>query len=90
MEENGEMEFPAFPYKPYSIQIDFMKALYQSLEKGGIAMLESPTGNLNFILMYFLSWVYLYFGNWFVVASMCPFTRAIDVLQHEYMCSFIS
>ncbi|CAI9114124.1 OLC1v1014776C2 [Oldenlandia corymbosa var. corymbosa] len=41
---NGEMEFPAFPYRPYSIQLDFMKALYQSLEKGGIAMLESPTG----------------------------------------------
>ncbi|CDO98038.1 unnamed protein product [Coffea canephora] len=44
MEEDGEMQFPAFPHKPYSIQIDFMKALYQSLQKGGIAMLESPTG----------------------------------------------
>lgn len=37
-------EFPAFPYKPYSIQIDFMNALYQFLEKGGVSMLESPTG----------------------------------------------
>ncbi|KAG9141107.1 hypothetical protein Leryth_001607 [Lithospermum erythrorhizon] len=36
--------FPAFPYHPYSIQIDFMNSLYQSLEKGGIAMLQSPTG----------------------------------------------
>ncbi|KAL3528760.1 hypothetical protein ACH5RR_008082 [Cinchona calisaya] len=48
MEENEENQqqklFPAFPYKPYSIQIDFMKALYQSLQKGGISMLESPTG----------------------------------------------
>ncbi|XP_010521523.1 PREDICTED: ATP-dependent DNA helicase DDX11 [Tarenaya hassleriana] len=39
-----EQEFPAFPYEPYPIQIDFMKALYQSLEKGGVSMLESPTG----------------------------------------------
>ncbi|CAL9241416.1 unnamed protein product [Arabidopsis halleri] len=37
-------EFPAFPYKPYSIQIDFMNALYQFLDKGGVSMLESPTG----------------------------------------------
>ncbi|XP_022954242.1 ATP-dependent DNA helicase DDX11 isoform X1 [Cucurbita moschata] len=37
-------EFPAFPYKPYSIQFDFMKALYKFLNKGGISMLESPTG----------------------------------------------
>ncbi|XP_031744973.1 ATP-dependent DNA helicase DDX11 isoform X2 [Cucumis sativus] len=39
-----EPEFPAFPYKPYSIQFDFMKALYEYLNKGGISMLESPTG----------------------------------------------
>ncbi|XP_073146614.1 uncharacterized protein [Henckelia pumila] len=39
-----EMEFPAFPYEPYSIQLDFMKFLYQSLDRGGISMLESPTG----------------------------------------------
>ncbi|CAK9174607.1 unnamed protein product [Ilex paraguariensis] len=44
MEEQSEFKFPAFPYKPYSIQIDFMNALYDSLNKGGIAMLESPTG----------------------------------------------
>ncbi|CAI9281220.1 unnamed protein product [Lactuca saligna] len=49
VEANGEMEetvqkFGAFPFKPYSIQIDFMNALYDSLDKGGIAMLESPTG----------------------------------------------
>ncbi|PIN05902.1 Helicase of the DEAD superfamily [Handroanthus impetiginosus] len=40
----GEMEFPAFPYNPYSIQLDFMRFLYQSLDRGGISMLESPTG----------------------------------------------
>ncbi|KAK4428096.1 ATP-dependent DNA helicase DDX11 [Sesamum alatum] len=44
MEENRELEFPAFPYEPYSIQLDFMKFLYRSLDRGGISMLESPTG----------------------------------------------
>ncbi|KAL8043182.1 hypothetical protein ABFX02_09G102100 [Erythranthe guttata] len=44
MEKNGEKEFPAFPYKPYSIQLDFMKFLYESLDRGGISLLESPTG----------------------------------------------
>lgn len=39
-----EPKFPAFPYEPYSIQIDFMKALYRSLNEGGVSMLESPTG----------------------------------------------
>ncbi|CBI36138.3 unnamed protein product, partial [Vitis vinifera] len=44
MEESEPPKFPAFPYEPYSIQIDFMKALYRSLNKGGVSMLESPTG----------------------------------------------
>ncbi|KAL8098973.1 hypothetical protein AgCh_031615 [Apium graveolens] len=40
-----EQKFPGFPYEnPYSIQIDFMKALYSFLDLGGISMLESPTG----------------------------------------------
>ncbi|XP_042475698.1 ATP-dependent DNA helicase DDX11 isoform X2 [Macadamia integrifolia] len=39
-----EAKFSAFPFKPYGIQLDFMKALYSSLDKGGVAMLESPTG----------------------------------------------
>ncbi|ESQ26999.1 hypothetical protein EUTSA_v10019547mg [Eutrema salsugineum] len=39
-----KQEFSAFPYKPYSIQVDFMNALYQFLDKGGVSMLESPTG----------------------------------------------
>ncbi|PON34974.1 DNA helicase (DNA repair), Rad3 type [Parasponia andersonii] len=37
-------KFQGFPYKPYSIQIDFMNALYQSLNNGGVSILESPTG----------------------------------------------
>ncbi|KAM7255626.1 hypothetical protein ACFE04_008524 [Oxalis oulophora] len=39
-----EAKFGAFPYKPYSIQIDFMNALYDYLDKGGVSILESPTG----------------------------------------------
>ncbi|CAG7895106.1 unnamed protein product [Brassica rapa] len=39
-----KQEFPGFPYEPYSIQIDFMNALYRFLDKGGVSMLESPTG----------------------------------------------
>ncbi|KAF8400786.1 hypothetical protein HHK36_014088 [Tetracentron sinense] len=42
--EGDKPKFSAFPFEPYSIQIDFMNALYRSLNKGGIAMLESPTG----------------------------------------------
>ncbi|XP_073110578.1 uncharacterized protein [Elaeis guineensis] len=42
--ERARREFPAFPFDPYPIQTDFMAFLYDSLEKGGIAMLESPTG----------------------------------------------
>ncbi|GER48349.1 ATP-dependent RNA helicase chl1 [Striga asiatica] len=49
MENSTEIEFPAFPYEPYSIQLDFMKFLYKSLDKGGISMLESPTGCFSVI-----------------------------------------
>ena len=38
------MEFRGFPYEPYSIQVDFMKALYNSLNQAGVSILESPTG----------------------------------------------
>ncbi|XP_010254122.1 PREDICTED: ATP-dependent DNA helicase DDX11 [Nelumbo nucifera] len=39
-----ETKFPGFPFEPYSIQVDFMNALYRFLDKGGVSMLESPTG----------------------------------------------
>ncbi|OVA20353.1 Helicase-like [Macleaya cordata] len=39
-----EPKFLGFPFEPYTIQIDFMKALYTFLNQGGVAMLESPTG----------------------------------------------
>ncbi|KAJ1962956.1 ATP-dependent DNA helicase chl1, partial [Dispira parvispora] len=33
-----------FPYQPYDIQEQFMKNLYETLEKGRIGIFESPTG----------------------------------------------
>ena len=32
------------PYQPYSIQVDFMNTLYDTIEAGGIGIFESPTG----------------------------------------------
>ncbi|KAG8643522.1 hypothetical protein MANES_11G044500v8 [Manihot esculenta] len=58
--EENEPKFPGFPYKPYLIQMDFMKALYRSLDKGGVSMLESPTGTGKTlsIICSSLQWVY--------------------------------
>lgn len=42
--EDGELQFPAFPFKPYDIQLQFMRAVYRALQKGGVAIVESPTG----------------------------------------------
>lgn len=36
-------EFP-FPFPPYSIQNEFMKALYKCLENANLGIFESPTG----------------------------------------------
>ncbi|XP_072810785.1 ATP-dependent DNA helicase DDX11 isoform X3 [Vicugna pacos] len=42
-QEAGGVHFP-FPFTPYSIQKDFMAALYQVLEAGKVGIFESPTG----------------------------------------------
>nr|XP_026690790.1 ATP-dependent DNA helicase DDX11 isoform X2 [Ciona intestinalis] len=34
----------AFPFEPYSIQVDFMKSLYHAIEDKKIGIFESPTG----------------------------------------------
>ncbi|KAJ4888446.1 RAD3-like DNA-binding helicase protein [Raphanus sativus] len=44
VKDEKKQEFAAFPYTPYSIQTDFMNALFRFLDKGGVSMLESPTG----------------------------------------------
>jgi Rad3-related DNA helicase len=36
--------FPAFPYRPYEIQQEFMEELYKCIETGCIGLFESPTG----------------------------------------------
>ncbi|XP_034734747.1 ATP-dependent DNA helicase DDX11 [Etheostoma cragini] len=41
--ENGRVQFP-FPYQPYNIQEQFMKALYSALDQGKVGIFESPTG----------------------------------------------
>uniref|UniRef100_A0A7N8YQD7 ATP-dependent DNA helicase DDX11 n=1 Tax=Mastacembelus armatus TaxID=205130 RepID=A0A7N8YQD7_9TELE len=40
---NGRTHFP-FPYQPYSIQEQFMQALYGALDQGKVGIFESPTG----------------------------------------------
>ncbi|KAF3793334.1 putative ATP-dependent RNA helicase DDX11-like protein 8 [Nymphaea thermarum] len=52
---NG-IQFPAFPFTPYSIQTEFMRALYDAIEKGGVAMLER-TGKTLSIICSALQWV---------------------------------
>jgi len=42
-----KIEFPAFPFTPYPIQLQFMTAVYRALQKGGVAIVESPTGLLS-------------------------------------------
>ncbi len=43
-------EFP-FPYaQPYEIQLNFMKALYKTLELKKIGIFESPTGTVSLCL----------------------------------------
>lgn len=59
-------EFP-FPFKPYSIQLDFMKHLYKTLEEGKLGIFESPTGTveysylwINFVDLFPVTPVYVY------------------------------
>ena len=33
-----------FPFRPYSLQLDFMQQLYRCLDEGGVGVFESPTG----------------------------------------------
>jgi len=37
--------FP-FPFRPYDIQLDLMRKLYEALELGKIGIFESPTGTV--------------------------------------------
>ena len=41
--------FPSFPFPPYPIQLGFMQALYACMEHGGVGLLESPTGEHEYL-----------------------------------------
>lgn len=45
--ENDRTHFP-FPYEPYDIQEQFMRALYRALDQGKVGIFESPTGTVCF------------------------------------------
>ena len=36
--------FSGFPFEPYDVQKELMGAVYGVLEKGGVGVVESPTG----------------------------------------------
>ncbi|KAG6545059.1 hypothetical protein Mapa_013754 [Marchantia paleacea] len=42
--EESAVPFPAFPFEPYPIQLQFMNAVYSGIQKGGVTIVESPTG----------------------------------------------
>ena len=37
----------AFPFTPYAIQIAFMRHVYTAIERGQVAVMESPTGTVR-------------------------------------------
>ncbi len=44
-------DFPAFPFKPYDIQLELMRHVYSCIENGNIAITESPTGTVGLSLV---------------------------------------
>ena len=49
MEQSNHKAFH-HPYKPYDIQIDLMKAIYECIENGNIGIFESPTGTVSSLM----------------------------------------
>ncbi|KAG7279217.1 hypothetical protein CRUP_013609 [Coryphaenoides rupestris] len=48
MDVNEIPQFP-FPYQPYPIQEQFMRALYVALEDSKVGIFESPTGTVGYV-----------------------------------------
>jgi chromosome transmission fidelity protein 1 len=42
--QSRTLDFDAFPYDPYDIQVGFMQKLYETLDRGHVGLFESPTG----------------------------------------------
>ena len=48
--KDTKLEVPndfSFPFTPYDIQTDFMKALFTALDHGKLGIFESPTGTVS-------------------------------------------
>ena len=45
--EAHDADWFMFPYQAYPIQVEFMNAVYNVLEKRQIGLLESPTGTVS-------------------------------------------
>ena len=49
---NSKMDFH-HPYTPYAIQEEFMSTVYRVLEEGKIGILESPTGTVSELPLFY-------------------------------------
>jgi hypothetical protein len=49
MEHVGTPETFSFPFPPYPIQLEFMKAVYEVIGHGKVGILESPTGTVSYV-----------------------------------------
>ena len=45
--DQNKKHFTEFPFEPYPIQLQFMQALYETIEKRQIGFFESPTGTVD-------------------------------------------
>jgi len=41
----------SFPFQPYQIQVDFMKALFSALDNKRLGIFESPTGTVWVLIL---------------------------------------
>lgn len=41
-----------FPFPPYDVQTRLMRKIYDTLERGGIGVFESPTGTVRDVLLH--------------------------------------
>ncbi len=76
-----------FPFPPYDIQRQFMRAVHQSLDAGGIALLESPTGTGKTLSLICgtLSWFKknLFALPNFAVSSSDPLQQHLEKVKRE-------